>query len=107
MIVVEYEFIKNSKGVTNQCRIHYKGVVNRSILRSEFADKPSCPVIGEIVEGIDIGWAVDMDFAKETATIFGPFKLNPISKKYERVDKKEGMSWLIAIKKKGGVTYGQ
>lgn len=105
MIVIEYEFIKNSKGVTSQFRIYHKGNVVKPIYRSELADNPGYPVIGEPVEGITFGWAIKPDFEKEIAIMFGPYKWDSSKKDWEKIDKKEGMSWLVAIIKKGGKKY--
>lgn len=105
MIVVEYEFIKNSKGITSQFRAYYKGKVVKPIYRSELADNPRYPVISEPVEGMTFGWAIKPDFEKETAIMFGPYKWDYSKKDWEKIDKKEVMSWLVAIRQKGGKKY--
>lgn len=105
MIVVEYEFIKNSKGVTSQFRIYHKGKVVKPIYRSELADNPGYPVISDTIDGIKFGWATKPDFEKETAILFGPYKWDSVGKEWEKIDKKEGMSWLVAIRKKGDKKY--
>jgi len=105
MIVIEYEFLKNSKGVTSQFHVYYKGRTISPTYRSEFADNPSYPVISEPIESIVIGWGIKPNFDKEIATIFGPYKWNSVGKEWEKIDKKECVSWLVAIRKKGGKKY--
>jgi hypothetical protein len=106
MIIVEYEFIKNSKGIASQFRVYYKGRIHSATYRSEFADKIEYSVVRDTVDGITIGWAVKPNFVTENAILSEPYKWNYTGKKWEKVDKKEGMSWLAAIRKKGGKIYG-
>jgi hypothetical protein len=53
-----------------------------------------------------IGWGIKPDFVTEVANIRGPFKWNSTGKEWIKIDlEKEKMSWLVAIRKKGGKKY--